>query len=53
MDDTACLFHLTKEKETLLVTLYLRALDSRSERPILREETAERLVADRLRLMDV
>lgn len=33
--------HLTKEKETLLATLYARALESRSPNPILRDEMAE------------
>lgn len=32
---------LTKEKETLLATLYARALESRSPNPILRDEMAE------------
>ncbi len=32
---------LTKEKETMLVTLYGRALQSRSKNPILRDEWAE------------
>ena len=33
--------HLTKEKETLLATLYARALESQSPNPILRDEMAE------------
>lgn len=33
--------HLTKEKETLLATLYARALESRSSNPVLRDEMAE------------
>ena len=41
--------HLTKEKETLLVTLlvtlYLRALDSRSKNPILHDKAAEDAVS--------
>ena len=36
--------HLTKEKETLLPTLYGRALDSRAERPILGDTFAEEVV---------
>ncbi len=36
--------HLTKEKETLLATLYARALESRSPNPILRDEMAEEAV---------
>lgn len=36
--------HLTKEKETLLGTLYARALESRSQNPILRDEMAENVV---------
>ena len=36
--------YLTKEKETLLITLYLKALESRSEKPILGNETAESLI---------
>jgi O-methyltransferase involved in polyketide biosynthesis len=36
--------HLTKEKETLLATLYARALESRSPDPILRDEMAEEAV---------
>jgi O-methyltransferase involved in polyketide biosynthesis len=35
---------LTKEKETLLATLYARALESRSSNPILRDEMAEAAV---------
>ena len=34
----------TKERETLLITLYARALESRSREPILRDELAEDLV---------
>jgi O-methyltransferase involved in polyketide biosynthesis len=36
--------HLTEEKETLLATLYGRALDSRSERPILGDRFADEIV---------
>jgi O-methyltransferase involved in polyketide biosynthesis len=36
--------HLTKEKETLLATLYCRALDSRSKNPLLHDEKAEEVV---------
>jgi O-methyltransferase involved in polyketide biosynthesis len=36
--------HLTKEKETLLATLYARALESRSPNPILHDEMAEEAV---------
>ena len=36
--------HLTKEKETLLWTLYARALDSRSKHPILHDQAAEEVV---------
>jgi O-methyltransferase len=36
--------HLTKEQETLLGTLYSRALDSRSKNPILHDEAAEGIV---------
>jgi len=36
--------HLTKEKETLLVTLYCRALDSRSKHPLLHDKAAEEVV---------
>ncbi len=36
--------HLTKEKETLLGTLYARALESRSPNPIMRDEMAEDVV---------
>src|SRR5512141_3196005 len=35
---------LTKEKETLLATLYARAVESRSPNPILRDEMAEKAV---------
>lgn len=37
--------HLTKEKETLLATLYARALESRSPNPIIRDEMAEDAVS--------
>jgi O-methyltransferase involved in polyketide biosynthesis len=36
--------HLTKEKETMLLTLYSRALQSRSKHPILRDTWAEEAV---------
>lgn len=36
--------HFTKEKETLLLTLYARALESRSNNPILADESAENLI---------
>jgi O-methyltransferase involved in polyketide biosynthesis len=36
--------HFTKEKETMLVTLYGRALDSQSEDPILRDPAAEEAI---------
>lgn len=36
--------HLTKEKETMLITLYSRALQSRSKHPILRDTWAEEAV---------
>ena len=36
--------HLTKEKETLLATLYARAQESRSPDPILRDEMAEEAI---------
>ena len=36
--------HLTKKKETLLVTLYCGALDSRSKHPPLHEKAAEEVV---------
>lgn len=36
--------HLTEEKETLLITLYARALESKSEKPILRDVYAEELI---------
>ncbi|AUX46822.1 GlcNAc transferase [Sorangium cellulosum] len=36
--------HLTKEKETLLITLYGKALESRSSDSILRDEAAEEAV---------
>jgi O-methyltransferase involved in polyketide biosynthesis len=35
---------LTHEKETMLGTLYGRALESRSANPILRDEHAERVI---------
>lgn len=37
--------HLTKEKETSLITLYGRALESRSQDPVLRDEAAEEAVS--------
>ncbi len=36
--------HLTKEKETLLTTLYCRALDSRSKHPLLHDQASEEIV---------
>jgi O-methyltransferase involved in polyketide biosynthesis len=36
--------HFTKEKETMLVTLYGRALDSQSKDPILRDMIAEKAI---------
>ncbi len=36
--------HLTEEKETLLITLYAKALDNRSKHPILGDITADELV---------
>ena len=36
--------HLTEEKETLLITLYAKALDSRSRNPILGDEKAYEIV---------
>ncbi len=36
--------HLTKEKETMLITLYSRALHSRSENPLLRDPWAEQAI---------
>jgi O-methyltransferase involved in polyketide biosynthesis len=36
--------HLTKEKETLLITLYAKALDYRSKHPILGDKAADELV---------
>lgn len=36
--------HLSEEKETLLITLYARAMDFRQERPLLGDRTAEELV---------
>ena len=36
--------HLTKEKETLLITLYAKALDNRAKHPILGDTTADELV---------
>jgi O-methyltransferase involved in polyketide biosynthesis len=36
--------HLTKEKETLLITLYAKALDNRSQHPILGDKAADELV---------
>jgi O-methyltransferase involved in polyketide biosynthesis len=35
--------HLTQEKETMLGTLYGRALESRSANPILRDQLARRV----------
>ena len=40
----ADLVHFTKERETSLITLYGRALDSRSKNPILRDEAAEKAI---------
>lgn len=37
--------HLTKEKETLLITLYAKALDNRSNRSILHDRIADELVS--------
>jgi len=37
--------HLTKEKETLLITLYAKALDNRSNRSILHDRAADELVS--------
>lgn len=36
--------HLTKVQETLLITLYAKAIDNRSERPILHDAKADELV---------
>jgi O-methyltransferase involved in polyketide biosynthesis len=36
--------HFTKEKETMLISLYARALHSRSENPVLRDPWAEQAV---------
>ena len=36
--------HLTAEKETLLITLYAKALDSRSEKPVLSDQKADEMV---------
>ena len=36
--------HLTKEKETYLATLYGKALDNRSENPILGDKFADEVV---------
>lgn len=36
--------HLTKEKETLLITLYAKALDNRSKHPILGDTMADEVV---------
>jgi O-methyltransferase involved in polyketide biosynthesis len=36
--------HLTGEKETLLITLYAKALDNRSKHPILHDEKADEIV---------
>jgi len=40
--------HLTEEKETLLITLQAKALDSRSKHPILNDKKAEAI----LRMLD-
>src|SRR5215469_9526857 len=44
MSDGVEKVHLTKEKETLLATLYCKALDSRSKDSILSDKTAEDVV---------
>ncbi|EKF84748.1 class I SAM-dependent methyltransferase [Methanobacterium formicicum] len=36
--------HLTEEKETLLITLYAKALDKRSEKPVLSDQKADEMV---------
>jgi O-methyltransferase involved in polyketide biosynthesis len=36
--------HLTKEKETMLLALYSRAMESRSKDPLLRDTMAEEAV---------
>ncbi len=36
--------HLTKEKETYLITLYGKALDNRAENPILGDKFADEVV---------
>ena len=36
--------HFTKEKETMLITLYSRALESRTEDPVLRDPWAEEAI---------
>jgi hypothetical protein len=36
--------HFTREKETMLISLYARALHSRSENPVLRDPWAEQAV---------
>ncbi len=36
--------HLTEEKETLLITLYVKALDNRSEKPVLSDQKADEMV---------
>jgi len=43
--DTTHKVHLTAEKETLLITLYAKALDNRSKSPILGDQTADELVS--------
>ena len=37
--------HFAKMQETLLVTLYIRALDSRSKNPLLHDTAAEEAVS--------
>lgn len=37
--------HLTNEKATLLITLYAKALDNRSKRPLLRDTKADEIAA--------
>lgn len=44
MMETKEKIHLTEEKETLFITLYAKALNSRSKRPILHDKTAEDIV---------
>lgn len=43
--DTTHKVHLTQEKETLLITLYAKAMDNRSKHPILEDKTADKLVS--------